>query len=227
MISIIIPTYNETQNIKACLTRLTGNDLEIILADSPNSNDDLENETKGFKCQYFRTKKAGRNHQMNEGAALAKGDILYFVHADVLVHPDFESDIKKEIKRGTEIGCYRYIFDQYTNPLLYINSFFTRFPMIWCRGGDQTLFIKKKVFQELGGFDMEHCIMEDYDILLRSKGKYTFGIIPKNVVVSSRKYIKNGYWKVQLVNFKVMRKYLRNEADTKELKALYSEVLKS
>ena len=80
---------------------------------------------------------------MNEAAAIAKGDVLYFVHADTIVTKSFYADIQKAIAEGFEMGCYRYKFDQYKNPLLYINSFFTRFPMLWCRGGDQTLFVKK------------------------------------------------------------------------------------
>lgn len=226
MISIIIPTYNEAENIQACLERLKGDDLEIILADSPDSNDGLEKVAENFGCRYLKTKKSGRNHQMNEGASFAKGDILYFVHADVLVHPNFEEDILKKIEKGTEIGCYRFVFDHYPNPILYINSFFTRFPMIWCRGGDQTLFIKKNVFQELNGFCNEHCIMEDYDILLRSKDKYRFEIIQKNVVVSSRKYAKNGFWRVQVANFNVMRKYLKKKTTPIELQNIYKKLLK-
>lgn len=147
MISIIIPTYNEAESIKPCLERIVGDDIEIILADSPNSNDSLEKIADLYDCLYLKTQKAGRNHQMNEGAAIAKGNILYFVHADVLVHPDFESDIKLQINNGMDMGCYRYVFEQYPHPLLNINSFFTRFPMIWCRGGDQTLFIKKTVLR--------------------------------------------------------------------------------
>jgi glycosyltransferase involved in cell wall biosynthesis len=227
LISVIIPTFNEADSIMPSLHRLNGGDIEVILADSPDSYDNLEKLAVNANCHYLKTQKSGRNHQMNEGAEIAKGDVLYFVHADVLVHPDFISDIKNAISQGADLGCYRYVFDQYTHPLLYINSFFTRFPMIWCRGGDQTLFIKKSVFETLNGFCKEQHIMEDYDILLRSKGKYNFQIIPKNVIVSSRKYIKNGYYAVQKANLIVMRKYLRKEAKPVELQKLYKKLLKN
>ena len=176
-------------------------------------------------CIYLRSDKAGRNHQMNAGAAQASGDILYFVHADTLVHPDFERDIEKAIESGADLGCYRYVFDQYPNPLMYINSFFTRFPMIWCRGGDQTLFIRKEVFEALGGFCPEHLIMEDYDILVRSKDRFSFKIIPKNVIVSARKYETNGYWKILKANYTIMRKWLKKEARPQELHTLYKNLL--
>ena len=225
MISIIIPTYNEAASIQPCLERLKGQNLEVILADSPNSNDGLDKIAETYSFRYLKSQKGGRNHQMNAGAALAKGDILYFVHADTLVHADFEKDISQAVKDGADMGCYRYRFDAYPNPLMYINSFFTRFPMIWCRGGDQTLFIKKDVFEKLNGFCEKHLIMEDYDILLRSKGKYNFKIIPKNVIVSARKYETNGYWKILKANYTVMRKWLKKEAEPKELHSLYKNLL--
>ncbi len=225
LISIIIPTYNEAATIRPCLEKLSGENIEVILSDSPHSTDNLQSVVNEFGFTYNQSDKAGRNHQMNAGAKLAKGSILYFVHADTLIHEDFEQDILQEISKGTDLGCYRYKFDKYHHPLMHINSFFTRFPMIWCRGGDQTLFIKKRVFEELGGFCAEHLIMEDYDILIRSKEKYTFSIVPKNVIVSSRKYEKNSYWGVLRANYIVMNKWLKKKASPEELQNTYKELL--
>lgn len=224
-ISVVIPTYNEAQNIAPCLQLFAGQGVELILADSPDSNDSLEKMSEAFGFTYLKTKKAGRNHQMNEGAAAASGNILYFVHADTLVHPNFKTDIISAIQNGADMGCYRYKFDRYPNPLMYINSYFTRFPMIWCRGGDQTLFIKKEVFEELNGFCPEHLIMEDYDILLRSKDRYQFKIIQKDVTVSARKYETNSYFRILKANYIVMRKWLKKEASPAELHQLYKNLL--
>lgn len=231
MISIIIPTYNEAKAIKPCLEQITTNipagiSYEIILADSPSSSDQLKELAEKLGFRYHKSDKPGRNHQMNGGACIAKGEILYFVHADVLVHKDFIKDINNAINNGAHLGAYRSQYDYYPNPLLYINAFFTRFPMIWCRGGDQTLFIKKEVFNALDGFSEKHCIMEDYDILERSKGKYNFNIIPKNVLISSRKYVLNGYWTIQKANYLVMRKWIKKEASPEELHATYRTLLK-
>ncbi|SOE22065.1 transferase 2, rSAM/selenodomain-associated [Spirosomataceae bacterium TFI 002] len=225
-LSVIIPTYNEAKSISACVTELrNGISPEIIIADSPNSCDDMERFAKQNNCVYLQTVKAGRNHQMNEAASIAGGDVLYFVHADTIVPKGYVKDIEQTITNGADMGCYRYKFDEYKNPLLRINSFFTRFPMLWCRGGDQTLFIKKSVFDSLGGYCCKHLIMEDYDLLKRSQGKYQFEIIPKNVIVSARKYSKNGYFKVQWANFTVMRKWLNQKACPEELKEIYSRML--
>lgn len=226
-ISVIIPTYNEEERIGACVSqlRLIGSP-EIIIADSPNSTGNMEQMAIKLGCVYFISSKAGRNHQMNEAASIAKGNILFFLHADTLVPKLYEEDIKSALNEGADMGCYRYRFDEYRNPLLYINSFFTRFPMLWCRGGDQTLFVKKTVFEALGGYCEKHVIMEDYELLKRSKGKFKFKIIPKNVIVSARKYAKNGYFKVQWANFNVMYKWMNKKASPQELQALYSRLLR-
>lgn len=225
-LSVIIPTYNEADHIAICVKHLQdGGAKDIIVADSLNSTDNISKLTIQMGCTYLKANKPGRNHQMNEGAKIAKGDVLYFVHADTLVHPDFLTDIEKSIKKGVDMGCYRYKFSEYTNPLLYINSFFTRFPMLWCRGGDQTLFIRKKVFEKLDGYCENHLIMEDYDLIKRSKEKYKFEIIRKNVIVSARKYAKNGYLRVQLANFQVMRKWMSDKASPQELQELYARLL--
>ncbi|UBM57236.1 glycosyltransferase [Marinilongibacter aquaticus] len=228
-ISVIIPTFNEAGTITRCLTRLfdaIGNELvDVLIVDSPESEDNIESVLCAFPVKYVVADKAGRNHQMNEGALYTKSSILYFVHADTLVHPHFVKDILAAIDQGVDMGCYRYKFDAYPYFLMYINSFFTRFPMIWCRGGDQTLFVRREAFESLQGFSAEHVIMEDYDILLRSKGSFRFKIIPKDVVVSARKYKHNSYWKVLKANYIVMNNWMSKKKSPQELRTLYKELL--
>ncbi len=224
--SVIIPTYNEARTIKNCLARFENQTLlEVIIADSPNSSDKMEELALAPNIKLLKCQEPGRNKQMNEAALKAKGEILYFVHADTQVPASFLTDLNTAIANGADMGCYRYKFDQYPNPLMYINSFFTRFDKIWCRGGDQTLFIKKEVFDALKGFCAKHIIMEDYDIIKRSKGKFKFTIIPKNVIVSARKYQKNSYLKVQWANYRTMSKYLSGQYSPEELLSWYKEKL--
>lgn len=228
-ISVIIPTYNEASTIQKAVSHLLVNatkTVEILISDSPNSTDEIAALQFPEIVRIIKATLPGRAAQMNEAAAIAKGEILYFVHADTLVHPDFERDITTAIKAGTDLGCYRYRFDKYFTPLLYINSYFTRFDKIWCRGGDQTLFITKKVFEDLGRFREDYKIMEDYEILIRAETKYRFQIIPKEVVVSSRKYKLNGYLKVQLANLKVMRMFLKGTASQDVMIETYRNYLK-
>ena len=111
----------------------------------------------------------------------------------------FEEDIKKFVKKGVDVGCYRFQFDKKALPLKF-NAWWTRFDFMFCRGGDQTLFVKKSVFNELKGFNPEYVIMEDFDFIRRARKHFKFKIIPKDVLVSARKYKHNSYFKVNAVN---------------------------
>ena len=84
--------------------------------------------------------------------------------------------------------------------LLRVNSYSTRFGGLMSRGGDQTLFITRSLFERLQGFDERYVIMEDFDIIRRIEQQARFAVIPKDVVVSARKYQTNSWLRVQLAN---------------------------
>lgn len=208
-ISVVIPTYNEEENIGKLiqdLKRYGGEYLtEIIVADAP-SKDQTALRARQAGAKVIVSDEPGRASQMNAGARAASGDVLYFVHADVGIHPDFAHDIKQSLENGYQIGCYRYEFD-IPKPILKFNAYCTRYDRIWCRGGDQTLFIPKAEFEQLGGFREDHHVMEDYEFILRARRKLRFRIIPKNVVVSARKYESNSYFRVNLANMTIFAMY--------------------
>jgi rSAM/selenodomain-associated transferase 2 len=229
-ISVIIPTFNEINNINPLLNSILSNEdnfiTEILIIDSPLSTDGLSTLKFPDKIKYYQSIKTGRANQMNFGASLANGDILYFVHADVLLPLKFDLQIVNSINNGFNLGCFRYKFNS-QNPLLKINGFFTRFPFIWCRGGDQTLFIEKNSFKAIGGFDSKYVIMEDYDIILRAKkNNLRFEILKENILVSDRKYQNRNYFKVQWANLIAMRMFMSKKHSSEEIKNKYYENLK-
>ena len=76
-----------------------------------------------------------------------------------------------------------------------------------CRGGDQTLFVTRDLFEKLGGFRNDFVIMEDYDLIQKIQRETSFKIIPKDVIVSPRKYDNNQYLRVNFANFVVFMMY--------------------
>ncbi len=227
-ISVVIPTYNEAENIGFLIESLQKNGgenlLEIIVSNSPNTTDKTFEISEKLGAITVISPQAGRAAQMNFGSTLAKGEILYFVHADTIIHPDFCKDILQTFENGYDLGCYRTKFDT-PHFLLKTLAFFTRFQFIWCRGGDQTLFIRKKDFINLGSFREEFIIMEDYEFIQRANKMLKFKIIPKNVIVSARKYKTNSYLRVQKANFTVMRMFLGGKATQQEMVETYRKML--
>lgn len=193
---------NEAEKLPHLLDALhkyTYNFEEIIVVDAKSEDNTSDIARNYSKVKLIEGHEPSRAEQMNTGAKLAKGDVLYFVHADVIPPVTFEEDIERAIAAGADFGCYRFQFDK-DSVFLRFNAWWTRFKFMFCRGGDQTLFIKKDVFSELDMFDENYVIMEDFDLIKRAKKNYTFRIIPKDVIVSARKYDHNSYLKVNLVN---------------------------
>ncbi|MBC8152367.1 MAG: TIGR04283 family arsenosugar biosynthesis glycosyltransferase [Bacteroidetes bacterium] len=201
-ISVIIPTCNEAAIIGRLVQALRGHGgqrvTEILVVDA-GSTDETAGEAHRAGATVLQASQPGRAAQMNHGASRATGDVLYFVHADVGIHPDFVADIEQALLRGYDAGCYRFRFDS-THPLLRLNSYGTRFNGIMSRGGDQTLFITRTLFDRLRGFDEHFVVMEDFDIIIRIRRMARFLIIPKDVLVSARKYETNSWLRVQVAN---------------------------
>jgi rSAM/selenodomain-associated transferase 2 len=224
--SIIVPVINEESNIGPLLDFLLKEtnplEAEIIVVDGGSSDKTCE-IVKSQGVQLHTCECASRASQMNEGVAVSKGELLYFVHADTMPPKRFLKHITQAAEKGIDMGCFRFKF-QSKHPLLIINSYCTRFDVMWCRGGDQTLFITRNVFDELGGYDTYYSIMEEYDLMRRAREKYSFKILPYNVKVSARKYIKNSWLRVQLTNMKAVRQFNKGVPPA-EIKKFYKEAL--
>jgi rSAM/selenodomain-associated transferase 2 len=138
----------------------------------------------------------GRAKQMNAGAAMAKGEILYFLHADSFPPKGYDQSIITEVNNGNDAGCFRMRFDS-NHWWLRLASWLTQFSWRACRGGDQSQFITKKLFEELGRFDERFIIYEDNDLINKLYARQEFVVINKKITTSSRRYKNNGVWRLQ------------------------------
>jgi rSAM/selenodomain-associated transferase 2 len=201
-ISVVIPTYNEAVHIEQLVRSIVhygGTVLQEVIVTDGGSTDGTRQKAAAAGAKAVLSPQKGRAAQMNYAASIATGDILYFVHADVKLHPPFAQQIIDAVAAGCELGCYRFRFQSHKR-ILRFNSYMTRFHTIWTGGGDQTLFIQKNVFEQLQGFRNDYRIMEDFDLLKRAKKKFRFKILPYDVLVSARKYDKNSWLRVQFAN---------------------------
>ena len=222
MISVIIPTFNEKNNISELIPHLENctdsEDLEIIVVDSPFSSDNLASLKGKFNFQYVKAQKGYRSFQLHYGAENAKGEILYFLHADARPPLNFVSHIYSSLAKDYKFGIFAYKFDS-DNLLLRMNSFFTKFDGLFSGGGDQSIFMKRSTYNMVGGFNTSLRIMEDFDLFRRCKAKkLNFLIVKDPVLVSARKYENNSWFKVNLMNLRIFVIYLFNGSQEKMIK---------
>nr|WP_299170411.1 TIGR04283 family arsenosugar biosynthesis glycosyltransferase [uncultured Allomuricauda sp.] len=198
-ISIIIPVLNEEGYIGKVLKHLkeTSNPniiKEIICVDG-GSSDKTMRVAADFGAIVIQSKK-GRARQMNFGAKHAKGEILYFLHADTLTPKNFDAIIADAIREGHESGCFRMQFDT-KNPILRFFAYLSRINHTLCRGGDQSLFIRRELFDKTQGFNEDYLIYEDTEFITRLYQHTKFKVLSESVVTSARKYREKGWVRIQ------------------------------
>jgi len=172
LVSIIIPTKNESKNIKRCLLSCqdqTYKNIEIIIIDNYSTDNTLDIAKQFTKNIYL----AGfeRSQQRNYGAAKAKGIYLLFLDADMELETGLVKSLITEVKNGE----YRAIIipEKSTGRGFWAKSVALERS---CYLGDPTIeaarLFEKKLFDQLGGFDENLTAAEDWDLTLRAK---TFG----------------------------------------------------
>ncbi|WP_299678235.1 TIGR04283 family arsenosugar biosynthesis glycosyltransferase [uncultured Dokdonia sp.] len=205
-ISIVIPTLNEAENISRLLKHLDASKnpntpIEIVIVDGKsedNTPDIIQQYISKHSLHHITviTSPKGRAKQMNAGAAVAKGTVLYFLHADSFPPNGYDQYILNEVSKGNHAGCFRMRFDS-NHWWLRLASWLTQFSWRACRGGDQSQFITKKLFEELGRYDERFIIYEDNDLINKLYARKEFVVINKKITTSSRRYKNNGIWKLQ------------------------------
>ena len=91
-------------------------------------------------------------------------------------------------------------------------------------GGDQTLFVRKSVFDQCKGFKPELKIMEEYEFCERTRKNHRYKILKGSALISARKYETNSWLRVQLANSKVVAMYKKG-ASQQELIDTYKKML--
>ncbi len=225
-ISIIIPVYNEAENIGKLVSYLMQHRYEmvseIIVVDA-GSTDETNRIAESAGAIVVGSPQKGRSAQMNYGASLAKGDILYFIHADTFPPISFASDIASAVSNGFEIGRYRTKFNS-RKWYLKINAWFTRLDWFICMGGDQTLFITQDLYKKSGGFKTDMLIMEEFEFVSRARKSARYKIFNKPALVSARKYDTSSWWRVQMANKKIVNMYKKG-ASQNEMVNAYKRML--
>jgi len=201
MISVVIPALNEERMIGQCLKQFEDQPgaHEIIVVDG-GSRDNTVGVVNAFpEVRLIQASESGRGRQMNQGANIAKGDILLFLHADTLLPTGGLRMIEAAIgQQRVAAGSFSLCFDN-QDRLLYLFSRLSRISHILFTYGDQGLFLSRVTFENIGGF-AEIPLMEDVEIQQRLRKIARFVKLNQCVVTSSRRFVYYGIIRQQLLN---------------------------
>ena len=198
MISIIVPVVNEAPLIRSFLQHLRERapKAEIIVADG-GSSDGTDRLAAGF-CDQLVESDRGRAKQMNTGARVAHGDILWFVHVDAGVREGCLNEIARIMDDPKVIGGYFRI--RLPRGLVYrLTDTFAHYAgiLLRMRCADHGIFCRRTAFLDIGGFP-EMPLMEDVEFFRRLHRCGRVQYSEQRIVVSPRRYESVGRLRLTL-----------------------------
>lgn len=190
-ISVVIPTLDEAHSLGATLQALTrfnhGHRVEVIVADGGSA--DATREIARAHGAHVILSARGRGAQMHAGATFARGDVLWFLHADTLPPPGAPGQILDALRRDPQIvgGNFKISFDGTRLAARFLTWLYPQLRKLGLCYGDSAIFVRARVYRQIGGF-RPFPIFEDLDLVRRLKGRGRLVHLSAEVVTSSRRF---------------------------------------
>ena len=214
-LSIVIPLLNEADNLPklmghlAHLAHLNPAPYQVILVDGGSTDNSvaiakelieslIDSSPSVISEQVIDWQiiesAAGRALQMNAGAELATGDVLLFLHADTQLPNHAIADITSAVRQAAW-GRFDVRLDSSTWMLKVVSQMINwRSRLSGIATGDQAIFIKKPLFDQLGGYPQQP-LMEDIELCKRLKGIGKPACLRSKVITSARRWQQYGTWR--------------------------------
>ncbi len=199
-VSIIVPVIDEAKQIQAFLLHLKERapGAEVIVVDG-GSSDHTVDLARGL-CDQLLESSRSRPLQMNLGAEHAKGEVLWFLHADSEIPKNSLEEIKSELLNDeTAGGCFRirllkgeWIYRIHDGLAHYAGK------MLRVRCGDHGLFARRSVFEAVGGYPNVP-LMEDVEFFraIQRVGKVVW--LPSRLIISYRRHEQIGIYRYTFI----------------------------
>ncbi len=187
MISIVVPVLNEAHHLRATLDALDAQagEKQIILADGGST--DATRELARGRALLVESP-PGRARQMNAGAARAEGETILFLHCDTRLPAGALTAVEHAMRAGdVSGGGFLHRFDRGDRFSRFISlSANTRARMCRRFFGDQCIFVRREVFERMGGY-ADVPLFEDWDLSRRMRAFGRLALIEKPAVTSGRR----------------------------------------
>ncbi|HEY7534086.1 MAG TPA: TIGR04283 family arsenosugar biosynthesis glycosyltransferase, partial [Nitrospiraceae bacterium] len=169
-ISVIIPTLNEERTITETIRHTAKLGLSEIVVVDGGSSDRTIAQVASLGVAQVLTSQPGRARQLNAGAKASRGDVLLFVHADTRLPQTVKTSIESALADALVVGGrFDVQFDSDSPWSRLISTFMNlRSRLTRISTGDQAMFVRRNVFEQLGGFS-DIPLMEDIEFSTRLK----------------------------------------------------------
>jgi rSAM/selenodomain-associated transferase 2 len=200
-ISVVIPTRNEARNLPETIreARAVPEIGEIIVVDG-ESVDGTAEVAERLGCRVLRTF-AGRGGQLREGAAVAKGEVVLLLHADTWLPSEAGHAILNCLRDQRVVGGG--FWKQFRERSIWMAGSRIRCALRMMVGGtvlgDQAIFVRKDVLEEIGGIP-DLPLMEEFELCRRLRKRGKLVLASATVQTSARRFLEHGilrtYWKM-------------------------------
>ena len=197
-LSVIIPVRNDAASLTRTLDQLVGlvgiSEAEIIVAAS--CDEEGTKRAVAERARLLWPADSNRAALLNAGAAVAGGQVLFFLHADSFPPANAFELIHRSLSDDRVVGgAFEHLFmeQQWTLRIItWLNRIRYRFTRNYY--GDQGLFVRTCVFHQMGGFkDLQ--LMEDLDFSQRLKKMGRSILIRTPLLTSGRRFLARGPWR--------------------------------
>ena len=207
-VTIIVPTYNEEENIDQCLQSIFNQNMEkiskVIIADN-NSRDNTVEITK--KYDVTTIKGGSPATARNNGARHSQTKYLLFLDADTIL-PDnfFETALNAFNKKKLKVASF-YIkpdpVDFFNKILFYfynkISFFIAQLSLPFITTAGCCILVEKNIHDSVNGFCENMKVLEEYDYIKKIKKYGKFRVIPVYVFTSTRRFLPGSRLKHTLI----------------------------
>ena len=204
LVSIVIPVLHDAPELVSLLDSLARHvppgdavddcDYEVVVANGDETDSSITSLREKYAAVRWITSRPERARQMNAGARVAVGEWLLFLHADTCPEPGWIDEMRR-VGRDPHVsgGAMRFVLrSQATRARLLEHGVAWRVRWLGLPYGDQGLFVRRSVFEQLGGYRLLP-LMEDVDLVrrVRTTGRMVSLEVP--IVVSARRWEREGW----------------------------------
>ncbi|WIM06144.1 MAG: TIGR04283 family arsenosugar biosynthesis glycosyltransferase [Candidatus Nitricoxidivorans perseverans] len=218
-LSIVMPVLDEAAGIAdalAALAPLRAAGAEVIVVDGGSDDATVARATP--VADRVLTAPRGRASQMNAGAAVARGDVLLFLHADTRLPEDAAALIERALAAGSAWGRFDVAISGRSAWLPMVAAMMNlRSRLTGIATGDQAMFVSRDVFAAAGGFP-DIPLMEDIALSRRLRSRPA--CIAQRATTSGRRWERQGVWRTILLMWRLRLAYFFG-ADPKRLAIEY------